>query len=209
MSPKFRFIRIIFLRLNRHRLTQSAEQYPEYADYTKRASKMDKTNLSGISLFELTINGTPHEVQVEGKMPLLWVLRDELGLTGTKYGCGAALCGACTVLIDEVPVRSCVLPVSGVKGHINTIEGLGDTEAPSLVQEAWIETQVAQCGYCQSGQIMSAHGLLLNNADPSDDDIDVAMAGNLCRCSTYPRIREAIKRAAERKRTISESKNKV
>ncbi len=167
---------------------------------------MDKTNLSEISQFQLAINGSQYEVEVEGKMPLLWVLRDEIGLTGTKYGCGAALCGACTVLVDDVPVRSCVLPVEGVNGNITTIEGLGDAEAPGLVQEAWIETQVAQCGYCQSGQIMSAQGLLQRNADPSDKDIDEAMAGNLCRCSTYPRIREAIKRAAEKKRTILESK---
>ncbi|MEM6629644.1 MAG: (2Fe-2S)-binding protein [Bacteroidota bacterium] len=168
---------------------------------------MDKTNLSGMGLFQLEVNGSQYEVEVDGKMPLLWVLRDELNLTGTKYGCGAALCGACTVLVDDVPVRSCVLPVVGVKGKITTIEGLGDAEAPSLVQEAWIETQVAQCGYCQSGQIMSAHALINNNANPSDSDIDAAMAGNLCRCSTYPRIREAIKRAAEKKRTLSESKD--
>ena len=167
---------------------------------------MDKTNLSEIGLHKLTINGSQYEVEVERKMPLLWVLRDEIGLTGTKYGCGAALCGACTVLIDDVPVRSCVLPVEGVNGSITTIEGLGNAEAPGLVQEAWIETQVAQCGYCQSGQIMSAQGLLQRNSDPSDEDIDEAMAGNLCRCSTYPRIREAIKQAAEKKRTILESK---
>ena len=170
---------------------------------------MDKTNFSEVSRFRLAVNGSHYEVEVEGKMPLLWVLRDELGLTGTKYGCGAALCGACTVLVEDVPVRSCVLPVSAVKGNITTIEGLGDTETPSLVQNAWIETQVAQCGYCQSGQIMSAHALLQNNANPSDEDIDAAMAGNLCRCSTYPRIREAIKLAAEKKRTLSETPSNV
>ena len=166
---------------------------------------MDKTNLSEIGLFQLTINGSPYEVEVEGRMPLLWVLRDELGFTGTKYSCGASLCGACTVLVDDRPVRSCVLPIAGVEGLVTTIEGLGDIDSPGLVQEIWIETQVAQCGYCQSGQIMSAHGLLQRNSDPSDEDIDEAMAGNICRCGTYPRIREAIKRAAAKKRASLES----
>lgn len=167
---------------------------------------MHKQDLSEIGLFQLAVNGSSYEVEVESRMPLLWVLRDELGLTGTKYGCGASLCGACTVLVDDTPIRSCVLPIAGVTGEVTTIEGLGDTETPSLVQEAWIETQVAQCGYCQSGQIMSAHGLLNSNSDPTDEEIDEAMAGNICRCGTYPRIREAIKRAAAKKRTGLESK---
>jgi len=170
---------------------------------------MDKTHVSEIGRFQLAVNGSEYAVEVEGRMPLLWVLRDELGLTGTKYGCGAALCGACTVLMDQAPIRSCITPVAAARGKITTIEGLGDTDAPGPVQEAWIETQVAQCGYCQSGQIMSAHALLLKNADPTDRDIDAAMAGNLCRCSTYPRIREAIKRAAEKKKAISESQPNV
>ena len=168
---------------------------------------MDKPNSSATNLFQLTINGSNYKVETEGRMPLLWVLRDELGLTGTKYGCGAALCGACTVLVDDTPIRSCVTPVASIKGQITTIEGLGDVEDPGLVQSAWIETQVAQCGYCQSGQIMSAHALLLNNSDPNDQDIDLAMSGNLCRCSTYPRIREAIKLAVEMKKSIMESKS--
>ena len=165
---------------------------------------MDKPNLSEISQFQLAVNGSSYEVEVEGRMPLLWVLRDELGLTGTKYGCGASLCGACTVLVDDTPIRSCVLPIAGVKGKVTTIEGLGDVDSPGLLQEVWIETQVAQCGYCQSGQIMAAYGLLHSNSNPTDEDIDEAMAGNICRCGTYPRIREAIKRAAAKKSSISE-----
>ena len=142
---------------------------------------------------ELTINGTSHEVDVEPDMPLLWVLRDELGITGPKFGCGIAVCGACTVHIDGKPVRSCSFPVSAVKGEVTTIEGLGTPEAMHAIQQVWVEHQVAQCGYCQPGQIMSAAALLSKNPDPSDDDIDVAMSGNLCRCGSYPRIRAAIK----------------
>ncbi len=142
---------------------------------------------------ELTINGTNHEVDVEPDMPLLWVLRDELGITGPKFGCGIAVCGACTVHIDGKPVRSCSFPVSAVKGEVTTIEGLGTPEAMHAIQEVWVEHQVAQCGYCQPGQIMSAAALLSKNPNPSDDDIDVAMSGNLCRCGSYPRIRAAIK----------------
>ncbi|MGH8176323.1 MAG: (2Fe-2S)-binding protein [Steroidobacter sp.] len=148
-------------------------------------------------MIKLTINGQAKDVDVAGDTPLLWVLRDTLGLTGTKYGCGMALCGACTVHIDGTPARSCVTPVESVAGKaITTIEGLSaDRSHP--VQQAWIEIDVPQCGYCQSGQIMSAAGLLAKNPAPSDADIDSAMAGNICRCGTYPRIRKAIHRAAQ------------
>ena len=145
---------------------------------------------------QLTVNGTAVEVDVEPEMPLLWVLRDELGITGPKYGCGIAQCGACTVHIDGQAVRSCSLPVGDVTGEITTIEGLGTPDALHAVQEAWIEHQVAQCGYCQSGQIMAAAAFLSVNSEPTDEDIDRAMAANLCRCGTYPRIREAVKTAA-------------
>lgn len=145
---------------------------------------------------DLKINGENFEVDVAPDMPLLWVLRDELGITGPKFGCGIAMCGACTVQINGQAVRSCVLPVSAVTGEVTTIEGLGTPEAMHAVQQAWVEHQVAQCGYCQSGQIMSAATLLANNAEPSDTDIDQAMSGNLCRCGTYPRIRAAVKAAA-------------
>ena len=146
---------------------------------------------------ELTVNGTVHEVDVEDDMPLLWVLRDELGITGPKYGCGIAQCGACTVHIDGEAVRSCQVAVGDVWGPVTTIEGLGTPEAPHPVQAAWIAEQVAQCGYCQSGQIMQAASLLTGNPDPTDQDIDDAMSGNLCRCGTYPRIRAAVKAAAK------------
>lgn len=147
---------------------------------------------------ELVINGEEHEIDVAPEMPLLWVLRDELGLTGTKFGCGIAMCGACTVHIDGQPVRSCSYPVSAVSGEVTTIEGLGSPRALHAVQQAWVEHQVAQCGYCQSGQIMSAACLLSQTPDPSDDDIDRVMSGNLCRCGTYPRIRAAVKFAAKK-----------
>ncbi len=146
--------------------------------------------------FDLTVNGTKRSVDVDPDTPLLWALRDELDLTGTKFGCGIAQCGACTVHIDGVPVRSCVMPVSAVSGAVTTIEGLsGDGELHPL-QSAWIEHDVPQCGYCQAGQIMSAAALLSSNAKPTDADIDVAMAGNYCRCGTYNRIRDAIHTAA-------------
>ena len=144
-----------------------------------------------------TLNGAAVEVEVPEGMPLLWVLRDELGLVGTKYGCGIAQCGACTVLFNGQAMRSCQLPVSAVAGaEVLTIEGLGTPDDPHPVQQAWIDEQVAQCGYCQSGQVMQAAWLLSNNTDPSDAEIDAAMAGNLCRCGTYPRIRQAVRRAA-------------
>jgi isoquinoline 1-oxidoreductase alpha subunit len=143
------------------------------------------------------VNGKNHQVDVDPQMPLLWVLRDELGLTGTKYGCGMAQCGACTVHIDGQPRRSCVTPVSTVAGHkVTTIEGLS-SPAAKAVQRAWVQLDVVQCGYCQSGQIMSASGLLEQNPKPTDADIDQAMGGNLCRCATYQRIRAAIHAAAK------------
>ena len=147
---------------------------------------------------QLTVNGKTHQVDVEPEMPLLWVLRDELNLPGTKYGCGMALCGACTVQVDGVPVRSCVTPVGAIRGAVTTIEGLGTPATLHVVQAAWIDHQVAQCGYCQSGQIMSAAALLQQNQAPTDADIDAAMSGNLCRCGAYPRIRVAIHDAARR-----------
>ena len=145
---------------------------------------------------QLSVNGTSYEVDVDGAMPLLWVLRDELGLVGTKYGCGIGQCGACSVLIDGRPVPACSIEVSAVRGEVTTIEGLGRPEALHAVQKAWIDHQVAQCGYCQSGQIIRAVALLVDNPSPTDEDIDLAMSANLCRCGTYGRIRAAIKTAA-------------
>jgi isoquinoline 1-oxidoreductase alpha subunit len=147
---------------------------------------------------KLTVNGKTRQVDVEPEMPLLWVLRDEMNLPGTKYGCGMALCGACTVHVDGVPTRSCVTPVAAVNGAVTTIEGLGAPGALHAVQAAWIEHQVAQCGYCQSGQIMSAAALLQKNRTPTDADIDAALSGNLCRCGAYSRIRAAVHDAAKR-----------
>ncbi len=145
----------------------------------------------------LNINGNDYELDIEADMPLLWVLRDEIGLTGTKFGCGIAQCGACTVHVDGQPVRSCSYPVGLVKGKVTTIEDVSNPEVLSKVQEAWIENQTPQCGYCQSGQIMSATALLSNNPNPTDDDIDQAMTGNICRCGSYPRIRASIHAAAK------------
>jgi isoquinoline 1-oxidoreductase alpha subunit len=146
--------------------------------------------------FPIKVNGNTHTVDVDGGTPLLWMLRDVLGLTGTKYGCGIAQCGACTVHVDADPVRSCLLPVASIGARaITTIEGVGSTQAGASVQKAWLDLEVIQCGYCQSGQIMSAAALLAKNPHPDDADIDAAMAGNICRCGTYVRIREAIKRA--------------
>ena len=145
----------------------------------------------------LKVNGEQHDLDIEAEMPLLWALRNEIGLVGTKYGCGIAQCGACTVLMDGRPVRSCSLPVSGAQGHeITTIEGLSKDGTLNKVQQAWIAEDVPQCGYCQSGQIMSATALLNRTPNPDDSDIDAAMAGNICRCGTYVRIREAIKHAS-------------
>lgn len=148
--------------------------------------------------FELNINGQSRSVEAEPGTPLLWVIRDELNLTGTKFGCGVASCGACTVHLGGTPIRSCSFPVDAAAGNkITTIEGL-EGRVATAVQQAWRETDVVQCGYCQSGQIMSAVGLLSTNASPADDDIDAAMAGNACRCATYVRIRAAIKLASQK-----------
>ena len=144
-----------------------------------------------------TVNGTAREIHVPEDMPLLWIIREELGLKGTKYGCGIALCGACTVHLDGMAVRACQVEARELDGtEVTTIEGLGTPEAPHPVQKAWIDAQVAQCGYCQSGQIMQAVSLLESNPAPTDDEIDAVMSGNLCRCGTYPRIREAIRAAS-------------
>jgi isoquinoline 1-oxidoreductase alpha subunit len=145
----------------------------------------------------LKVNGTPRQAVVPDDTPLLWVLRDVLGMTGTKFGCGAGLCGACTIHIDGQPVRSCLTPMSAAIGkRVTTIEAIGATPAGKKIQAAWLALDVPQCGYCQSGQIMSASALLAQKAKPTDADIDNAMAGNICRCGTYPRIRAAIKKAA-------------
>jgi isoquinoline 1-oxidoreductase alpha subunit len=147
--------------------------------------------------FTIKVNGMPHSVDVDDDTPLLWVLRDLLGMTGTKFGCGMALCGACTVHIDGQPVRSCITTIDSVgTSAITTIEAVGRTPAGQAVQKAWLDLEVPQCGYCQSGQIMSASALIADNPHASDADIDGAMAGNVCRCGTYVRIREAIKQAA-------------
>jgi isoquinoline 1-oxidoreductase alpha subunit len=145
----------------------------------------------------ITVNGTAHVLDLPDDMPLLWILRDALNLTGTKYGCGIAACGACTVHLDGVAVRSCQTTLGDAEGmQVTTIEGLGSPQALHAVQAAWVEHQVAQCGFCQSGQIMAAAALLTETPDPTDDDIDAAMDGNLCRCGTYPRIRAAVHTAA-------------
>ncbi len=147
---------------------------------------------------KLTVNGGVYDVDVEEEMPLLWVLRDELGITGPKYGCGIAQCGACTVHVNGVAVRSCQLAVGEVSGEVTTIEGIGTPDAMHAVQEAWLEEQVAQCGYCQPGQMMQAAFFLKTNPKPSDEQIDRALSANLCRCGTYPRIRSAVKLAAKK-----------
>src|SRR4030088_2151230 len=147
--------------------------------------------------FTIKVNGTAHSVDVDNDTPLLWVLRDLLGMNGTKFGCGVALCGACTVHLDGIPRRACVMPVSAAIGHaITTIEAIGATPAGKKVQQAWLALEVVQCGYCQSGQIMAADALLEKIPAPTDTDIDEALSGNICRCGTYTRIREAIKQAA-------------
>ncbi|HWK64008.1 MAG TPA: (2Fe-2S)-binding protein [Rhizobiaceae bacterium] len=147
--------------------------------------------------FTIKVNGQTHDVDVEGDTPVLWVLRDVLGMTGTKFGCGAALCGACTIHIDGEATRSCITPIEGIgTAEITTIEAIGETAPGAKIQKAWLDREVPQCGYCQSGQIMSATALLAGNPHPTDADIDAAMSGNICRCGTYARIREAIKQAA-------------
>ena len=146
----------------------------------------------------IKVNGVDRTVDVDGDTPLLWVLRDVLGMTGTKFGCGMALCGACTVHLNGVATRSCVTPVASIgNAAVTTIEAIGNTPAGRKIQKSWLDLEVVQCGYCQSGQIMSASALLASNPHPNDSDIDNAMAGNICRCGTYVRIREAIKHAAK------------
>jgi aerobic-type carbon monoxide dehydrogenase small subunit (CoxS/CutS family) len=152
-------------------------------------------------MIDVSVNGKTHRVDVDPDTPLLWVIRESIGLPGTKYGCGMALCGACTVHLDGAAVRSCVTPVSAVRGkRVTTIEGLAQGGRLHPVQDAWIEQDVPQCGYCQSGQVMSAAALLSKQRNPTDADIDAAMSGNICRCGTYQRIRAAIKQAAARMR---------
>jgi isoquinoline 1-oxidoreductase subunit alpha len=149
-------------------------------------------------MMTLRINGLEHELDVPDDMPLLWVLRDVVGLTGTKFGCGVALCGACTVHLDGRPIRSCITPVANVVGKsVTTIEAIGKTASGEKIQKAWLNVEVVQCGYCQPGQIMSAAALIESNPNPSDADIDAAMSGNICRCGTYTRIRAAIKQASQ------------
>jgi isoquinoline 1-oxidoreductase alpha subunit len=149
--------------------------------------------------FTIKVNGNAHGVDVDGDTPLLWVLRDVLGMTGTKFGCGMALCGACTVHVDGVATRSCITTIDSLgESQVTTIEAIGATAAGAKIQKAWLEHEVVQCGYCQSGQIMSASALLASKARPTDADIDDAMSGNICRCGTYVRIREAIKLAAQK-----------
>jgi isoquinoline 1-oxidoreductase subunit alpha len=146
----------------------------------------------------LRVNGQEHDLDVPEDMPLLWALRDVIGLTGTKFGCGVALCGACTVHLDGRPIRSCITPVASVVGKsVTTIEAIGETPSGKKIQEAWLGIEVVQCGYCQSGQIMSAAALIESNPNPTDAEIDAAMSGNICRCGTYPRIRVAIKQASQ------------
>jgi isoquinoline 1-oxidoreductase alpha subunit len=147
--------------------------------------------------YAINVNGVARTVDVDAETPVLWVLRDVLGLTGTKFGCGLGLCGACTIHLDGKPARSCITPIAAAAGkRVTTIEAIGTTAPGRRIQQAWVELEVPQCGYCQSGQIMSATALLATNSGPSDADIDNAMSGNICRCGTYPRIRIAIKQAA-------------
>jgi len=173
-----------------------------YSMYKLCFSYFNNINYEGMQMQKLFINGTVHELDVEAEMPLLWALRDVLGMTGTKYGCGIAQCGSCTVQVDGQPTRACITPISQVTGKkITTIEGLV-SPIGQIVQQAWIDEQVPQCGYCQSGQILSATALLEKNSQPSDADIDQAMSGHLCRCGTYQRVRSAIHAAASKLYTV-------
>jgi isoquinoline 1-oxidoreductase alpha subunit len=179
------------------RATEARVRLPAKFEQTSQSAVgVPDVGVAGLPI-SLSINGQLRQADVPPDMPLLWVLRDVLGLTGTKFGCGIAQCGACTVHIDGRPVRSCVLPVSAVgSAHVTTIEGVAATPAGAKAQTAWIDIDVPQCGYCQTGQVMSAAALLARNPTPTDAEIDLAMAGNICRCGTYPRIRAAIKQAA-------------
>jgi isoquinoline 1-oxidoreductase alpha subunit len=164
----------------------------------RRGTMIASASKEDVMAFTVKVNGNTHSVDVDGDTPLLWVLRDVLGMTGTKFGCGMALCGACTVHVDDAPVRSCITPIESIgNSEVKTIEAIGATAAGAKIQKAWLDRQVPQCGYCQSGQIMSAAALLARNPHPSDAEIDDAMSGNICRCGTYARIREAIKHATE------------
>src|SRR5262245_2613384 len=180
---------------------RSPDERSEIRDVGKDGSELDRSRSGGkenAMPFTIKINGSTHSVDVDGDTPLLWVLRDVLGMTGTKFGCGLALCGACTVHVDGVAVRSCITPVDSVgSSAVTTIEAIGATPAGARIQKAWLDREVVQCGYCQSGQIMSATALLASNPRPTDADIDDAMSGNICRCGTYGRIRDAIKQAAQ------------
>ena len=163
------------------------------------AIEIFKTTIEAMSMANFTLNDRPVDIDIDESTPLLWVLRDTLKLNGTKFGCGLAQCGACTVHLDGQAIRSCITPVAAIEGRsVKTIESIGEDKVGSAVQQAWIEHDVPQCGYCQSGQIMSAVALLTRNTAPDDGDIDSAMAGNICRCGTYARIRAAIKSAARR-----------
>jgi isoquinoline 1-oxidoreductase subunit alpha len=165
--------------------------------YRSAFPKLRRKITRSVMAYTVKVNGMDHVVDVDGDAPLLWVLRDILGLTGTKFGCGMALCGACTVHLDGQPIRSCKTPIESVgKAAITTIEAIGDTPSGKKIQDAWLDLEVVQCGYCQSGQIMTASALLASNPNPDDAAIDAAMAGNICRCGTYSRIRAAIKQAA-------------
>jgi isoquinoline 1-oxidoreductase subunit alpha len=165
--------------------------------YRSAFPKLRRKITRSVMAYTVKVNGMDHVVDVDGDAPLLWVLRDILGLTGTKFGCGMALCGACTVHLDGQPIRSCKTPIESVgKAPITTIEAIGDTPTGKTIQDAWLDLEVVQCGYCQSGQIMTASALLASNPNPDDAAIDAAMAGNICRCGTYSRVRAAIKQAA-------------
>jgi isoquinoline 1-oxidoreductase alpha subunit len=177
--------------------TRLTEPHRQHSHWIKKAARFAPNTSREFLMITIDINGTTHELDVPADMPLLWVLRDVAGMTGTKFGCGVGLCGACTVHVDGQATPSCMTPVSSVVGKkVITIEAIGNTPSGRKVQQAWLDLEVVQCGYCQPGQIMSASALLAQNPNPADSDIDAAMAGNICRCGTYNRVRAAIKQAA-------------